>query len=91
MIPRPTLEQSVQALAERDEYKVIVQFIKDERDRFFGDLRQAEGANDVMKIAGSIASMDELLGLLDKQQVIVYFVRQYVSFLSFPHTVCQRG
>jgi len=66
MIPRPTLEQSVQALAERDEYKVIVQFIKDERDRFFGDLRQAEGANDVMKIAGSIASMDELLGLLDK-------------------------
>ena len=66
MIPRPTLEQSVQALADRDEYKVIVQFIKDERDRFFGDLRQAEGANDVMKIAGSIASMDELLGLLDK-------------------------
>ena len=66
MIPRPTLEQSVQALAERDEYKVIVRFIKDERDRFFGDLRQAEGANDVMKIAGSIASMDELLGLLDK-------------------------
>jgi hypothetical protein len=66
MIPRPTLEQSVQALSERDEYKVIVQFIKDERDRFFGDLRQAEGSNDVMKIAGSIASMDELLGLLDK-------------------------
>lgn len=66
MIPKPTLEQSVQVLSERDEYKVIVQFIKDERDRFFGDLRQAEGANDVMKIAGSIASMDELLGLLDK-------------------------
>ena len=66
MIPRPTLEQSVKALAERDEYKVIVQFIKDERDRFFGDLRQAEGANDVMKIAGSIASMDERLGLRDK-------------------------
>jgi hypothetical protein len=66
MIPRPTLEQSVQALSERDEYKVIVQFIKDERDRFFGDLRQAEGVNDVMKIAGSIASYDELLGFLDK-------------------------
>lgn len=64
MIPRPTLEQSVQALSERDEYKVIVQFIKDERDRFFGDLRQAEGSNDVMKIAGSIASMDEILGYL---------------------------
>ena len=66
MIPKPTLEQSVQALSERYEYKVIIQFIKDERYRFFGDLRQAEGSNDVMKIAGSIASMDELLGLLDK-------------------------
>jgi hypothetical protein len=66
MIPRPTLEQSVQALSERDEYKVIVQYIKDERDRFFSDLRQAETPHDVMKIAGSIASMDELLGFLDK-------------------------
>lgn len=68
MIPKPTLEQSVKALADRDEYKVIVQFIRDERDRFFGDLRQAEGANDVMKLAGSIATMDELLGLLDNTQ-----------------------
>lgn len=68
MIPRPTLEQSVKALADRDEYKVIMQFIRDERDRFFGDLRQAEGANDVMKLAGSIATMDELLCLLDNTQ-----------------------
>jgi hypothetical protein len=67
MIPRPTLEQSIKSLSDRDEYKVIVQFIRDERERFFGDMRQAEGSNDVMKLAGSIATMDELLCLLDNK------------------------
>jgi len=65
MIPRPTLEQSVIALSDRDEYKTILDFIRDERDRFFGDMRQAEAPNDVMKLAGSIATMDELLQTLD--------------------------
>jgi len=65
MIPRPTLEQSVKALAERDEYQVIIKFLKEERERFFGDLRLAENPNDVMKIAGSVATLDDMLGLLD--------------------------
>jgi hypothetical protein len=65
MIPRPTLEQSVVSLSDRDEYKTILDFIRDERDRFFGDMRQAESPNDVMKLAGSIATMDELLQTLD--------------------------
>ena len=65
MIPKPTLEQSVQALSERDEYQVIIKFLKEERERFFGDLRLAENPNDVMKIAGSVATLDDMLGLLD--------------------------
>jgi len=65
MMPRPTLDQSVKALADRDEYKVIINFLKDERERFFGDLRLAENPNDVMKIAGSVATLDDMLGLLD--------------------------
>lgn len=65
MIPRPSLEQSVLSLSDRDEYKVILKYMRDERERFFGDLRQAATSDDVMKIAGSVATIDELLGMLD--------------------------
>jgi hypothetical protein len=58
------VQEAVAELAHRDEFKAIVAFIRDERDRFFGDLRQAADPNDVMKIAGSVASLDELLGVL---------------------------
>lgn len=64
-LPRPTLDAAITELQSRDEYKVIVGFIRDERERFFGDLRQAETPNDCMKIAGSVASLDELLQILD--------------------------
>lgn len=63
-IPKPSVNQAVAALSDRDEFKVIVQFIKDERERFFGDLRQAETPNDVMKVAGSISTLDEIIQLI---------------------------
>lgn len=66
-LPKPTILQSVEALSDRDEFKAIVQFIHDERERFFGDLRQCVEPNEVMKIVGSVATLDELLILLKKQ------------------------
>jgi hypothetical protein len=66
-LPKPTIQQSVAALSSRDEFKVIIQFIQDERERFFGDLRQCAETNDVMKIVGSISTLDELLILLRKE------------------------
>lgn len=66
-LPKPTILQSVEALSDRDEFKAIVQFIHDERERFFGDLRQCVEQNEVMKIVGSVATLDELLILLKKQ------------------------
>lgn len=66
-IPKPTIQQAVTALSDRDEFKVIIQFIQDERERFFGDLRQCSETNDVMKIVGSISTLDELLILLRKE------------------------
>jgi hypothetical protein len=68
MIPRPTLEQSVVALSDRDEYKTILGFIRDERDRFFSDMRQAATSDDVMKLAGSIATCDEILQVLTPEK-----------------------
>ena len=63
-IPKPTLQQAIDGISDRDEFKVIVTFIHEEREKFFGDLRSAESSNDVMKIAGSIAALDELLSVL---------------------------
>lgn len=65
--PKPTIQQAVDALADRDEFKAIIQFIHDERERFFADLRQCVGENEVMKIVGSVATLDELLSLLKKE------------------------
>jgi histidinol-phosphate/aromatic aminotransferase/cobyric acid decarboxylase-like protein len=63
-IPKPTLQQAVDALSDRDEYKVVLHFLRDERERLFGDLRQCSDSNDVMKVAGSISAMDELISVL---------------------------
>jgi hypothetical protein len=71
MIPRPTLEQSVASLGDRDEYKTILDFIRDERDRFFSDMRQAATHEDVMKLCGSIATADELLLVLTPEKPVI--------------------
>lgn len=66
-LPKPTIQQAVNALSDRDEFKAIIQFIQDERERFFADLRQCVSENEVMKIVGSVATLDELLSLLKKE------------------------
>jgi len=63
-IPKPTIQVAVEALRDREEYASILQFIRDEREKFFGDLRLCESSNDVMKVAGSVAALDELLSVL---------------------------
>jgi len=63
-IPKPDIQTAVEALSDRDEFKAILQFIRDEREKFFGDLRLCESSNDVMKVAGSVAALDELLSVL---------------------------
>ena len=63
-IPKPTIAEAVSLLSDRDEFKVIVSFIRDERERFFADFRQAVDANEVMKITGSISTLSEIMELL---------------------------
>ena len=63
-LPKPTIQQSIEALSDRDEFKALVQFVRDERERFFSDLRQCVDNNEVMKVVGSISTLDELLTLL---------------------------
>ena len=67
LLPNTSREDWVRSLKDREEYKGIMQFVRDERDRFFGDLRNCANQDDVMKVAGSIAVLDELLTLLDRE------------------------
>lgn len=60
-LPKPALQVALVELSARDEFKVVLQFIREEREQFIRDLRQAEGPNDVMKLSGSISTLDELL------------------------------
>ena len=66
-LPKPTIQQAIEALSDRDEFKAIVQFIREERERFFSDLRQCMDNQEVMKVVGSISTLDELLTLLSPQ------------------------
>jgi histidinol-phosphate/aromatic aminotransferase/cobyric acid decarboxylase-like protein len=65
--PKPTIQQAVAALSDRDEFKAIIEFIQDERERFISDLRPLSKPSEIMKVSGSISTLDELLSLLKKE------------------------
>jgi len=64
MIYKPTLPDALAILKNNDEFNVFIEFLVDEREAFIGQLRQAEGPNDIMKLAGSISTLDEILQLV---------------------------
>ena len=61
MIPVPTLQEAVAILINNEEFKVFLSFLADEREAFISTLRQAENTSEVMKLAGSISTLDEIL------------------------------
>jgi hypothetical protein len=65
MIPVPTLQDAVAILINNEEFKVFVIFLESEREVFISSLRQAENPNEVMKLAGSISTLDEILQFVD--------------------------
>jgi hypothetical protein len=65
MIPVPTLQDAVAILANNEEFQVFLSFLEDERQTFISSLRQAENPNEVMKLAGSISTLDEILQFVD--------------------------
>jgi hypothetical protein len=64
MIYKPTLADALAILKNNDEFSVFIEFLVDEREAFIGQMRQAEGPNDIMKLAGSISTLDEILQLV---------------------------
>jgi hypothetical protein len=64
MMYKPTLPDALAILKNNDEFSVFIEFLVDEREAFIGQMRQAEGPNDIMKLAGSISTLDEILQLV---------------------------
>jgi hypothetical protein len=63
-LPRQTLDAALADLHTRDEFKVVLQFIKEERELLIKDLGVCENPNEVMKFSGGIARLDELVTAL---------------------------
>jgi len=64
MLPRPTLAEAINTLQDNQEFSVFMEFIAEEKDAFIAQLRQAENPNDVMKLAGSISTLDEVIKMV---------------------------
>ena len=60
-IPTPSLEQAVSALANNDNFIVILGSIEDEREYQLGQLDECETPEKVMKTSGKIAALDQVL------------------------------
>lgn len=67
MLPKPTLSEAVHGLRERDEFRVILDFIRDERERLFSDLQDSESPNHVMKLAGRVEAINWVISILDSK------------------------
>lgn len=67
-IPELTLDKAVAALGHRDEYKFILDSIREQRECLIKEFGPSETADKAMHTAGRIAGVDELLDLLTPQE-----------------------
>jgi len=65
-IPKPTIEQAIQDLRERDSYKVLIGFLRAEREAMFAQFGPISDPNEIIKLAGGIARLDEVIALMDQ-------------------------
>lgn len=65
MIPRPTLAQAIAELKNRDEWKIVIDEIRELREATLADLGPCKDPYEVMKLAGGTARLDELLAILN--------------------------
>lgn len=60
-LPKPSLEQAVKALANNDNFLVILESIEDERDYQLVQLDECETPEKVMKTSGKISALDQVI------------------------------
>jgi hypothetical protein len=67
-LPKPDIQTAVEALRDREEFKAILEFIIEEREKFISDQRMCRDPYEVMKLVGSIATLDELHSILTDRE-----------------------
>jgi len=60
----PTIEQIVASLSESEAFRYFVHYVYTLRDQSIAELSNADGPNEVMKLAGSISMLDFLYSQL---------------------------
>lgn len=63
-VPKPTLEQSLERLRNLDEFRVVCDYIKDEREAAISRLFDAPTGEEAMKLAGIVSGYSNLHLLL---------------------------
>lgn len=63
-LPRPTLEQSLGDLRNRDTFKVVLDAFYNEREALFSELEGAKSKSEIMQVAGKISQADKAIFLL---------------------------
>lgn len=65
-IPKPTIEQAIQDLRERDSYKVLIGFLRAEREGMFAQFGPISDPTEIIKLAARIGNLDEVISLMDQ-------------------------
>lgn len=63
-IPRPSLEDSVRILSQRDEFKVIIESIEGERNALLQEMSDKTEPFEIVKLNGEQAGLTRLLSQL---------------------------
>ena len=66
-LPKQTFEAALADLQTNDSFRVVLQAIREQRELLLGELGPCENPNQVMKLAGGIARIDELIVMLSPQ------------------------
>jgi len=64
--PRPTLDAALADLSRSDSFKVVLDFIREEREKYIGAITDAPTPDIVMKHAGGVGAMDYLIQSLSE-------------------------
>jgi hypothetical protein len=64
MIKKANFDTAIQNLRNTEDYKVVLEYIREERERMLGDFSVCIESNSVMRNAGRISAIDELLQII---------------------------
>jgi hypothetical protein len=59
--PRMQLKEAIERIRPSEEYRVIINFLRNEREMLFGQFHECKDERETMKLVGAITSIDDIL------------------------------